>query len=502
MLLAMLFAGSAFAQNPLSLGQFKTLSARHQIGIQQPQSCVHAPRKAASSVEDFVGGAVITSYSVAQDSVDFIGNSVDVTKVNDSTITITHLTPTATNAVKAIVNFENGTVSIPSGQLLQTDPEYGDIFIYATNPDNGKKLTTPVEGVIDAYGNISFTSMWGDYLTGKYENNVWTDWFYSSCIYHANAKMEVTDGKTGAVDSYNVVVQQADEKVQVLNFGNYGQFFVLIVNGNALTIESQMGLDMNNTASQGDYYSYSFKDDYSSLDNVIISGTVTEDALSFSHWTFWDEKSGQLTGFYGDTRIYYTDGSKFEIVTELDEPATPAAPSFSTTMNWSQWTENTASAGIFFLVPATDVEGNSLNTKKLYYQLYSDIEKDVKPIVLTNELYQFGADMTLIPYLFTDNDLVGHLDNYVSYGINRAVVLLDPAAKRYNKIGVKSVYIAGNETHESPVTWLDIKAYGTGIADVTSVDERSTTVYNLAGQPVRTASKGLYIVNGKKVMVR
>ena len=48
----------------------------------------------------------------------------------------------------------------------------------------------------------------------------------------------------------------------------------------------------------------------------------------------------------------------------------------------------------------------------------------------------------------------------------------------------------------------DIDNEGTGIATLTQTDESEQAIYNLQGARVKNASKGIYIINGKKVIIK
>ncbi|MBO7280185.1 MAG: hypothetical protein J6V00_03375 [Bacteroidaceae bacterium] len=48
---------------------------------------------------------------------------------------------------------------------------------------------------------------------------------------------------------------------------------------------------------------------------------------------------------------------------------------------------------------------------------------------------------------------------------------------------------------------IDIVEDGTGIADVT-IEDDNNAIYDLQGRKVQQPGKGIYIVNGKKVMIR
>ena len=64
---------------------------------------------------------------------------------------------------------------------------------------------------------------------------------------------------------------------------------------------------------------------------------------------------------------------------------------------------------------------------------------------------------------------------------------------------MQSVYYGGGERNESDIVWLDV----TGIQEIdATTDNAAATIYNLQGQKVNKAEKGIYIINGRKVLVK
>ncbi len=180
----------------------------------------------------------------------------------------------------------------------------------------------------------------------------------------------------------------------------------------------------------------------------------------------------------------------------VEVAATPAQPTFGDVMTWSPWddTAATPSAGFYFYIPDTDAEGNILNTDKLYYQLFSEINGTVAPIVLDKTLYNFSEDLSVIPYSFSDNDYIGDMSAYAAlYGVNRAIVLLSDAAKTYNKIGVRSIYTGGGETKQSEIAWFDIDAAMAGIETISGLTVTKVRTTDLSGRAVPASAKGLVI---------
>ncbi len=77
--------------------------------------------------------------------------------------------------------------------------------------------------------------------------------------------------------------------------------------------------------------------------------------------------------------------------------------------------------------------------------------------------------------------------------------------KTWKKIGVQSIYYGGGERNVSNIIWAENPAYDgdeTGIANIGKDSQAPKVYFNLQGHPVTAPAKGLYIVNGKKVVIK
>jgi hypothetical protein len=103
-----------------------------------------------------------------------------------------------------------------------------------------------------------------------------------------------------------------------------------------------------------------------------------------------------------------------------------------------------------------------------------------------------------MPYNFTDK---WDIDNYEIW-MNQGEGVL----KTWTKLGLQSIYRGLGVEHRSEIVWFDMDAYwkgGSGIEDVKSDNGAKANVfYDLRGQRVDKPTKGLYIVNGRKVIVK
>ena len=105
------------------------------------------------------------------------------------------------------------------------------------------------------------------------------------------------------------------------------------------------------------------------------------------------------------------------------------------------------------------------------------------------------------------NKLVGKTEEY-SLAANGGYVLLNGANGVGFYINPNSAFTVGANTAYLPVDFADARAFYLFDEDATGINAVSTTkaetgdYYNLAGQRVAQPTKGLYIVNGKKYVVK
>jgi len=134
----------------------------------------------------------------------------------------------------------------------------------------------------------------------------------------------------------------------------------------------------------------------------------------------------------------------------IDSPAVPADPIFTKDDVSAKVTAGWRS--ITFTIPTVDVDGNALNENKLYYNIYLD--DDV--LTLDTDTYVgLSENMTDVPFNFED---VNNFDIY-SVGDNRRKVYIYDQ-RDYSKIGVQSIYRAGDEEHRSAIVYVEIEDSG------------------------------------------
>ena len=174
----------------------------------------------------------------------------------------------------------------------------------------------------------------------------------------------------------------------------------------------------------------------------------------------------------------------------IEKAGTPEAPYIT---DFEDYDEDNEYGYVEFAIPVVDTEGNPLVVSKLSYVIYTDIDGTVSPYTFTTDLYEsLDEDATEMPFLFNSDDF--DINPEASY------VMFYAPTDNIDRIGIKSIYRGGGETHETEIDWYTIEhEYETGLISLAKQSD-AKVIYNLAGQRVAKTTKGLYIVNGKKVV--
>ena len=135
-------------------------------------------------------------------------------------------------------------------------------------------------------------------------------------------------------------------------------------------------------------------------------------------------------------------------------------------------------------VPLVSTAGNFLSAGKMSYQIYYDVDGTPQPFVLKKENYEdLTEDMSVIPYEFTDdNDITEH---------GYAVYLNGVDVTTWKRVGVKSIYTGGGETHESEIGWLSLES-ADGIVNA-GVCPDNVRYVDVMGRRADGTQKGLLI---------
>ncbi len=218
--------------------------------------------------------------------------------------------------------------------------------------------------------------------------------------------------------------------------------------------------------------------------------------LTFSGATFnYDATKNLFTsaeGFkcvdeYGEEWDGFTNVSISKVVEREATPSTPS-PSFEQMMSYNLLTPG---------VSLVDTEGNAMLTDKLSYSIWYEKNNEQKVYELTTDKYSsIEANMTEIPYNFYDDYYIS--SNYVT------IQETEEELQTWTKIGVQSIYRGNGVEHKSEIGWFDLATYWeyAGIANIKMNNNGRNAIYNLNGQRVNNATKGLYIINGKKVVIK
>lgn len=230
------------------------------------------------------------------------------------------------------------------------------------------------------------------------------------------------------------------------------------------------------------------------------SSWFSDSEMVFSGATFtYDAETNTFTSEEGFQTIadgqYAMDEMANVVITKITETeATPADPEVTAFNGTSSY------PNVRFNIPVEDTEGNALVSDKLSYVIW--IEKDGFEQLLTlpvNLYTELSEDMTEIPYNFTDDyDIAqGGSVVYLNFVVDEM--------QTWTKIGIQSIYRGAGIEHMSNIGWYDLATYWqtVGIADIKAdLNSGKAVIYNMAGQRVQSAQKGLYIVNGKKVVMK
>ena len=161
----------------------------------------------------------------------------------------------------------------------------------------------------------------------------------------------------------------------------------------------------------------------------------------------------------GKDVVYYVNGfNKASLTPFVEVPATPATPVF-TDLYEAGYTYYLYGYGwgyFSFDLPTADTEGNYIVPEKLFYKLYYKVNGEVKPYVLTCDIYTEidELEMTEIPVNYSEN-----WDIYRD-GVNTTIYyhVIGPEA-----FGVQAVYYGGGEEHSSDIAWINVEEIGAEI---------------------------------------
>lgn len=226
--------------------------------------------------------------------------------------------------------------------------------------------------------------------------------------------------------------------------------------------------------------------------------TLSNVSFKFDGSKFTTSQVVAATGTADQADAYFTL-SNIKILKVEEREATPKQPTMTLTKEKSPYGSTTWYYADMFIT-LMDTEGLPMNSDKVSYVFYADKGDDnITPVTFPkSKYYMLEEDITEIPYNFTDK-----LD------ISRNTVYFDKLGASeldtWKRVGLQTIYRGNGVEHRSEILWVKGWSADTGISTTLS-DRRngSEAIYNLNGQRLdrSAATKGLYIVNGRKMVIK
>lgn len=234
-----------------------------------------------------------------------------------------------------------------------------------------------------------------------------------------------------------------------------------------------------------DWFLGEYTSTFGSMNLTFSGATFTYDAEADKFYSEEGFQSLAESGYAMD------EFAKVTILKVLEQEATPADPSIEFMKSaYGDYIVNLE-------IPIQDVDGNYMVSDKLSYVLYVEKDGEQSELEFTTDLYErIEENMTEIPYDYTDNWDITNTRIYMNQD--------ETELQSWTKIGVQSIYRGLGVEHRSNIVWFDLAAFweATGIATVNAVKADSNVIFDLQGRRVAEPAKGLYIVNGKKVVLK
>lgn len=299
------------------------------------------------------------------------------------------------------------------------------------------------------------------------------------------------DGDEFNMESYSFQIQVGFDGKDVYFQGftdDISDFWIkgtMSEDGTTVTIPANQYLGTYDVGGYGmwtyDYYLAAVDED-NNIEDVVL--TYDADANTFS--------TDQMLVLHDK---WYTLGTPYQSflavdITMVEEiAATPADPSIT-----SMKIADATYPYICLDIPTIDTDGNDLVVAKLFYTVWYEKNGTVQQFVVTADEYsKVEEDMTEVPYVYDDA--------YDIYrGGERFYINPTDEAATWKKIGVQSIYYGGGECNKSNIVWTDELNYD-GIVSI-SANGNNAVIYDMQGRRVANPVKGLFIMNGKKVLVK
>lgn len=415
----------------------------------------------------------------------------------------------------------DGVATFPCGQFVGED-EYGKEYMVGTDD---VETVCDIEFIYDAEAQTltqktAYILENGDSKTEFSFYGYWTDVFYYAgepvvidpvtppadlvTESYSFKGMALVNGEEDDDDEEEVVVVTAtedddDEEPSVPEFEPYSNQVLVGFDGDDLYIqgisedlpegwvkatkneEGKYVIPANQYMGTLSIFTWKFDYYFTALDD---DDNLTDVVLTYDpeHKTITTDQTLALNGDKNTLYFYllYQD----VVITKLEEfAATPADPSVVEL----EVGEDVEYPYVSFNIPNQSVDGEELINANLFYQVFIVKDGEVQPLTFDAESYEkFEADMTQIPYNYDDS--------WDIYKGGECVYLNQGAEEiaSWTNIGVQSIYIAGGETHESNIVWLNADDPIVGISGVNTTEQ--ARYFDLQGRRVANASqKGLII---------
>ncbi len=261
------------------------------------------------------------------------------------------------------------------------------------------------------------------------------------------------------------------------------------VSGNVVTLPTGQYFGLYESLF-GDYdmYFVGTDDEWETESDVKFTLSADRKTLTTTNWV--------ITAGSRNLDDAYDYWSNVSIIKPEDKAATPAAPEVT---DFEDWNEMYGYGYVYVSIPLVDTNDEVLLPEKLSYKFFVDEAGKVSEYKFAADLYdELEADMVEVPYLFDDDYDFDHDGGEIFVAFNSETA-------SYDRIGVQSIYRGGNAENKSEISWLTIERGGgeyDAVKGITADSQGKTAIYNLAGQRVQKPTKGLYILNGKKMLVK
>lgn len=210
------------------------------------------------------------------------------------------------------------------------------------------------------------------------------------------------------------------------------------------------------------------------------------------------DKNTLLVNSFSQTSIDQINGLYFNIyaISPDDNAVMPSAPAIVDV--YDAFSEGKDFSEIAISIPLFDENFEFIAPDKLSYKIYLDKDGQISEYVFKASMYDaLSTDATEIPYTLNDNyDFAYYMIQDIKY------IYPYLSINSYDRIGVQSIYYGGGKTNTTEIAWFNIHEDATSVRSVVADEKTDVSIYNITGQRISQQTKGINIINGKKVIVR